>query len=192
MTTIGANIVNEGYLFKESIYLKALRKRWMVLKGNFLYSYKPSDGKGIYQNPTEIFNLTEFKDIKHNKNKKGAQFELISEKETRVFVATNIFDMNQWIACIKNIITVHITSSGTGICYSFIQNSMKLGKECTADSLQLYSKLIYMGYDQNYCLEAAHKYPNDLKKAIEYVKMRLMNNSLDIKSVISTSNEDEK
>ena len=36
------NILKEGWLEKESKYLKAWRKRWFVLTPNTLYSFKES------------------------------------------------------------------------------------------------------------------------------------------------------
>eukprot|EP01084_Bolivina_argentea_P060306 110180_1 len=39
------NIIYEGYLENDSLYFKTFRKRWIVLKGNCLYSFKNKDDK---------------------------------------------------------------------------------------------------------------------------------------------------
>ena len=48
------DIEKEGYLFKESKWIKDWRKRWFVLSKNWLMSFK--DEK-IYSKPTEAINM---------------------------------------------------------------------------------------------------------------------------------------
>ena len=48
-------IIFEGYLYKKSKHLKSMRKRWIVLINNHLYSFKEEKN---YNDPTEIFDLT--------------------------------------------------------------------------------------------------------------------------------------
>eukprot|EP01084_Bolivina_argentea_P206686 352804_1 len=96
------DIVKEGFLYTESVlYLKKLRKRWMVLKHKNLYSYKQ---ERIYENPTEVIDICKYKDVQCIQDNQHAKFELICGKYKRVFLASNVNDMNQWVECIKNII----------------------------------------------------------------------------------------
>ena len=50
ITISSDDIIKEGYLFKQSRYLKKWRNRWVVLKPDYLYTFKV---KGVYSNPTE-------------------------------------------------------------------------------------------------------------------------------------------
>ena len=50
ITISSDDIIKEGYLFKQSRYLKKWRNRWVVLKPDYLYTFKE---KGVYSNPTE-------------------------------------------------------------------------------------------------------------------------------------------
>lgn len=45
-------IVNEGWVFKQSKYLKRLRKRYMILTKNFICSFKSEYYQG--EKPTEV------------------------------------------------------------------------------------------------------------------------------------------
>ena len=86
-------VQKEGYLEKESLFLKRFRKRWIVLKVDKLYSYK--DNKKSCK-PTEIINLTACKNVIKIHN----GFTLIlSNNKTRSFHTLNINDINDWIQC---------------------------------------------------------------------------------------------
>lgn len=96
------DVLKEGYLGKESVHLKKVRKRWMVLKGTHLYSYKEMQ---TYEDPTEVFDLKLYRTAKMCRNGKLGQFELISMKqERRVFIASSKNEMNEWIHRIKKVI----------------------------------------------------------------------------------------
>ena len=60
-----SSIVQQGYLEKESLYLKKFRKRWIELNvlNDSLYCYKLEVKKSA---PTEVIKLTEFNSIKTN------------------------------------------------------------------------------------------------------------------------------
>eukprot|EP01084_Bolivina_argentea_P264192 447431_1 len=75
------HVILQGFLVKQSRYINQARKRWMILKGRYLHSYKKStDSK-----PTETFDLSEFNKIKVINN---TQFELISKmSKKRLFTA---------------------------------------------------------------------------------------------------------
>eukprot|EP01083_Nonionella_stella_P055388 146133_1 len=86
-----SDILIEGYLHKRSVYINKSRKRWMVLKNNYLYSYKQAK---IYKHPTEIFNLNSFYIAltTTEDNHKFCQFELISLNSSRTFIASSLSD----------------------------------------------------------------------------------------------------
>eukprot|EP01084_Bolivina_argentea_P027320 50785_1 len=99
MSDDNSSIICEGYLLKESKHLKIKRKRWMVLKGNSLYSYQK---KQTYSNPTEIFNLFEYDKIESESN---ISFHLMSGKkqQNRTFFAMSDHDVQFWIHNISRI-----------------------------------------------------------------------------------------
>ena len=80
----------EGYLDKQSSFWKTYRKRWMVLQGHTLYSFK--DEKD-YENPTEIFDLKIYNKAEPSANGRTGQFELSSPNDTRTFLASSENEM---------------------------------------------------------------------------------------------------
>eukprot|EP01084_Bolivina_argentea_P159631 277996_1 len=100
MSTECDHIIFEGWLQKESLYFKTLRKRWTVLRDdNKLYFYTE---KQIYSKPTETIHLT-CKNVKilYKNIQRSNQFALIFDKQQRIFVAESTHNMNKWIAHIK-------------------------------------------------------------------------------------------
>ena len=112
-------VIKAANLFKESKHLSKTRRRWMVLTGKFLRSYREQQD---YSHPTEVFDLTLFRTARVCRDAHGrdlaqpqsaspaaahaqsqrARFELISLKqEHRVFVAESRHEMNEWLRCIK-------------------------------------------------------------------------------------------
>eukprot|EP01084_Bolivina_argentea_P074026 134303_1 len=148
-------ILCEGFLWKQSQFIKKCRKRWIVLKGQCLYSYKQ---KQIYNNPTEIFDLSVYDGINYQNTKLTLQFELTSttKKTKRVFIAETNDDMMRWIINIKK--TQYANSSDL-------------------ESLKLYKKLVRMGFEDNISLKAAHKFKNRLDNAVEYILKYENNNN---------------
>eukprot|EP01084_Bolivina_argentea_P138862 244379_1 len=100
-TTSTANkIVKEGYLEKQSVHLKKLRRRWIVLRDNKkLYSYKHKETN--VSKMTEIIDLNECRNViilNDNKNKEQYfQFVLIFDDKRRIFVADSVNDANNWV-----------------------------------------------------------------------------------------------
>eukprot|EP01084_Bolivina_argentea_P258386 435589_1 len=93
-------IVKEGYLLKESLHFKQLRKRWVVLNKGYIDFYK--DNASL--DPSETLDLSKFYDIrKRSMESKPYQFELVSiqSKSNRIFMASSTKDMNDWIKQIK-------------------------------------------------------------------------------------------
>lgn len=97
-------ILFEGYLNKQSLYRKELRKRWIVLRGNVLYSYKNDHN---LKKPTEQINLNDFVELQVSESGRAYQFELISSKRRRVFVASSITEMNDWMVQLRSVITAN-------------------------------------------------------------------------------------
>eukprot|EP01083_Nonionella_stella_P169207 573250_1 len=98
-TKLDEGITKKGYLQKKSLYLSALRRRWMVLKGDKLYSYKTMQ---MHQTPTEIIDLNHFDGVSITTN--GTFKLLSSSKQTRVFVSSSINELDDW--CIQIIKTI--------------------------------------------------------------------------------------
>ena len=90
----------EGYLEKQSSFWKTYRKRWMVLQGYMLYSFKEEKE---YDNPTEIFDLRIYNKAKKSTGDgaKTGQFELSSPNDSRIFLASSENEMKDWIKYIK-------------------------------------------------------------------------------------------
>eukprot|EP01084_Bolivina_argentea_P249897 418494_1 len=99
------DIIKQGYLSKESAHLKKVRKRWMILKRDYLYSYKQTD------KPTEIFDLSIYDSVKILDIDYGKyRFELVSTKKQyrRTFIASSNQERNEWVQTIKEIQTNRI------------------------------------------------------------------------------------
>eukprot|EP01084_Bolivina_argentea_P315900 547453_1 len=136
-------IVNAGYLQKESVYLKKFRKRWIVFKGSYLYSYKTDKCDKL----TEQIDIKSFNSVKEVECDEVGKFKfkLMSNGSNRTFIASTKLEMNKWIQVLQQVI------------------------HSKADILNMYSKLINMGMDDNVSLDAAKQYTSDINKAITYV-----------------------
>ena len=97
-TTFPSAIKLQGYLEKQSYYLKLFRKRWIVLRkmDDNLYCYKTKDMKDV----TEIINLTEFKLITTNRADKFTLIHREGEDRNRVFRAMDKSMLNAWMTTI--------------------------------------------------------------------------------------------
>eukprot|EP01083_Nonionella_stella_P103065 294073_1 len=103
----------EGYLRKESLYLKQLRQRYIVLRDDCLYSYKTHNKADL----TECIALTEFNHVQICHDGPVGQFELIHDgsKKKRVFVASCMQELDDWLHEFKQIIaTYHTNHSDKG------------------------------------------------------------------------------
>eukprot|EP01084_Bolivina_argentea_P211196 359293_1 len=148
-------VIMEGYLKKQSAHLKQLRKRWMVLKGQYLYSFKT---KETVKDPTETFNLSLFSDVVASSNSTSTQFELVSSKQRRVFVAESAQEMNNWITCIKqciNKIQYDLDLDGINNCVNI--NVKTLQKISVSDNeasfsseIAAYQAAVYGNHQLNY------------------------------------------
>ena len=85
-----SNPKKEGYLDKQSSFWKTYRKRWMVVQGYTLYTFKEEKD---YENPTEIFDLRIYNKVVPSANGRTGQFELSSPNDTRTFLASSENEM---------------------------------------------------------------------------------------------------
>ena len=93
------NITKEGYLEKQSAFWKTYRKRWIVLQGWMLYSFKEEKK---YSNPTETFDLKIYNKVQICDNEITGQFEILSSNDNRIFIAPSENEMKDWVKCIIN------------------------------------------------------------------------------------------
>eukprot|EP01083_Nonionella_stella_P212886 768287_1 len=77
-----SHIQIEGWLLKKSRVLKKWRRRWIVLSGNNLYSYK--NEKGYSSDPTETININDIISIKASDNNKNSQYSFDIELDKKL------------------------------------------------------------------------------------------------------------
>lgn len=97
------DIRREGYLMKQSIHLKAWRKRYIILREHHLFCYK-DDSKSLI---TEFLNLSSFKKAQLSQ-KEINRFELIpknTKDKTRTFSAASISETEEWLNAINQSIS---------------------------------------------------------------------------------------
>ncbi|SPJ08303.1 conserved Plasmodium protein, unknown function [Plasmodium sp. DRC-Itaito] len=101
-------IVNEGWVFKQSKYLKKLRKRYMILTKNFICSFKSEYYQAekpteiLYLNKfTELTSLEDIRKIKHVENELGLSnihlFNISYKNRNILFVTVDENEKNKWI-----------------------------------------------------------------------------------------------
>lgn len=109
-----SHIQIEGWLLKKSRVLKKWRKRWIVLAGNTMYSYK--NQKEYTSEPTETIDISSILTIKkhgddnnkNNNNKNQYSFEI--ELETKlifVFAADSMTYCDEWIKELNKLINLN-------------------------------------------------------------------------------------
>mmetsp|Transcript_51487 Transcript_51487/g.85317 ORF Transcript_51487/g.85317 Transcript_51487/m.85317 type:complete len:157 (-) Transcript_51487:143-613(-) len=98
----------EGWLSRESKFLKKLKKSYVVLTRDCLYSFhsKPVDidaavkGKDKQCVPEDKYELPIFKTVTISEGKHchhAHQFEITSLKSKVIFVGSSCFDMEEWV-----------------------------------------------------------------------------------------------
>ena len=65
------DIIKEGWLSKESRYMKKWRKRWVVLTSQNLYTF---ENEKLYSNPTEVIEISKIKTVITDDTKQGNFF----------------------------------------------------------------------------------------------------------------------
>eukprot|EP01084_Bolivina_argentea_P180847 312417_1 len=96
-------LVKQGYLMKESKHLGSMRRRWMVLNGTSLLSYKDPS----HHNATETFDLSQYQST-HISG--WDRFQITSPDNThnkRYFKANSNQKMLEWVQSIQMIQKVH-------------------------------------------------------------------------------------
>ena len=95
-------VLFEGYLAKQSLHLKQLRKRWIVLERNGkLCCYKTKEMKDP---PTEIINTRLFTSIEFDNTSNQNQFTLKYHHQKRVFKSTDHSVIKQLVKLISEYI----------------------------------------------------------------------------------------
>jgi hypothetical protein len=91
------DVVKEGWLSKQSKYLKEWRKRWFVLTPNYLLTYKSQTMD--YRNPTEVIKLRECSTVKSADDDTDRQNAFRVDSSSRVFlcIAESPQEKESWI-----------------------------------------------------------------------------------------------
>eukprot|EP01083_Nonionella_stella_P272274 923206_1 len=88
--------IKSGYLLKESKHLKTYRKRFMVLKGSTLISYKTDEQSG--NEITELIDLLKYNSLEESS---AIIFFIANEHDERAFRAKSKEDMQEWVKSIQ-------------------------------------------------------------------------------------------
>lgn len=103
-------MVKEGWLEKQSRFMRTWRRRWIVLSGNKLYSFKESKN---YVDPTEVIDLKVFSSVKSSSDFTGKpnSFDVYSSEMNFSLAAKSTKDKEDWIRAIGKAIVLSRTSS---------------------------------------------------------------------------------
>ena len=90
------NITKEGWLSKQSRHLRRWKRRWIVLEGSTLYSFKQEK---VYDNPTEQIDLKVFSSVKSSEDHTHKQysFDVYSQEMRFSMVAQTENEKEDWI-----------------------------------------------------------------------------------------------
>ncbi|KAH7647517.1 PH domain-containing [Cryptosporidium bovis] len=89
-------IVKQGWLYKQSRFLKDWRRRWFVLTRNYLASFKDS---GNLASPTESLKLSECLTVRSADEDTNRENAFRVDTPNRVFflIAENPIEKEEWI-----------------------------------------------------------------------------------------------
>lgn len=106
------NPIKEGWLQKQSRHFRRWRRRWIVLEGSKLYSFK---NERKYENPTEIIDLKIFSSVKSSEDQTHKQysFDVYSPEMRFSMVAGTENEKEDWIRHIGKAIVM----SNQKVCY---------------------------------------------------------------------------
>ena len=92
-------VTHEGYLQRQSLYLKKLRKRFIILRENHLFCYDNHKKTRI----TELINLAPYRKAQASQ-KEVSQIDLLPQNNrdsTLVFAAKSMEEAEEWINAIN-------------------------------------------------------------------------------------------
>mmetsp|Transcript_135838 Transcript_135838/g.249350 ORF Transcript_135838/g.249350 Transcript_135838/m.249350 type:complete len:219 (-) Transcript_135838:28-684(-) len=94
------DIVQAGFLIKESMYLRRLRSRWVVLTRAYLFSFKSEDA----EQPTEFIRLQECSSIRSADHTTGVEnsFHVMTPNRTFLLIAGSAIEKEVWMNAISN------------------------------------------------------------------------------------------
>jgi hypothetical protein len=104
------NPAKEGYLEKQSRYLKQWRRRWFVLQDSMLYSFKR---KQTYDQPTEVIDLRVYSSVKSSEDytNRSHSFDVYSTDTVFSMVADSETEKEDWIRAIGRAIVISRTKN---------------------------------------------------------------------------------
>eukprot|EP00828_Plagiopyla_frontata_P035540 TRINITY_DN4691_c0_g1_i1.p2 TRINITY_DN4691_c0_g1~~TRINITY_DN4691_c0_g1_i1.p2 ORF type:complete len:116 (-),score=28.06 TRINITY_DN4691_c0_g1_i1:117-464(-) len=93
------DVLKEGFLSKQSKYLKEWRQRWFVLTSDALYSFKEEKS---YKSPTETIQLKDCTTIKSAEDevKKENSFRIDCGERIFFIIANSNTEKESWIGAI--------------------------------------------------------------------------------------------
>lgn len=104
-------IMMTGYLEKQSLHLKQLRKRWIVLKENKFYCFKTEKDSNDDKLATEIIDLSIYNKLQRStldipkfrllQSNNNTPHSSNNKKKPREFIAESTEILNHWIEQIK-------------------------------------------------------------------------------------------
>eukprot|EP01084_Bolivina_argentea_P250701 420171_1 len=181
------NPTKEGYLEKQSSWFKTYRKRWMVLEGSILYSFKQEKQ---YDNPTEIFDLTIYNKVQPLDNETTGQFEILSSNDKRIFVASSENEMKEWMKCIINATNPVVDKPKPKPNTNPLMNEIDIAIRNRAVSTKIkdrdWSKLKTRSKSKSMCIKSKYVQSDDQKQNMNDSKHK---NSLSSQMSISNSSK---
>ena len=103
-----SNPSKEGWLEKQSRYLKHWRRRWFVLQDSTLYSFKR---RRSYRDPTEVIDLKIYSSVKSSEDYTNRlhSFDVYSSDTVFSMVAESEAEKEDWIRAIGRAIVISRT-----------------------------------------------------------------------------------
>jgi hypothetical protein len=95
------DIIKQGYLLKQSKYLRQWKQRWIVLSNQYLCSYE-SQGGHMGSAPTEYLLLKDCTTVRSADEETGREnsFKVESSERTFYLVAASLEEKEAWIGVI--------------------------------------------------------------------------------------------
>eukprot|EP00696_Hemimastix_kukwesjijk_P004909 gnl/Hemi2/16278_TR5413_c0_g1_i1.p1 gnl/Hemi2/16278_TR5413_c0_g1~~gnl/Hemi2/16278_TR5413_c0_g1_i1.p1 ORF type:complete len:122 (+),score=26.63 gnl/Hemi2/16278_TR5413_c0_g1_i1:74-439(+) len=96
----------DGFLTKQSMYLKQWRRRRFILKGNQLFVFKPTARVSNTQPPHDVIDLSQARGVKGAEEKcsKANSFQLTTPQATYYMYADSEQEKQEWISALGRVI----------------------------------------------------------------------------------------